>query len=123
MQRLLDESTTIGQQPVPAARASNKGCLELSLASYLELLEWSGRQWRSDKRGAIADDQPDILHRLGLAGGSWMQMLRGLYGRFRRAAGRPTTRAQEADRQGRRCIQGIGASRDVFGAETAPGGR
>ncbi|MCY2968450.1 MAG: hypothetical protein NT069_33300 [Planctomycetota bacterium] len=68
--------------------------------TYHCLLEWTGCHWRSDKRGAIAEDQPDILERLGLAGEEWMQMLRGFHGRFRRAAGRPTTRTQEADSRG-----------------------
>lgn len=56
--------------------------------------------------------------RLGLAGEGWMQRLRGFHGRFRRAAGTPTTRAQEADRRGRRWIQEIGASRAALA--TAP---
>ncbi|RPI85331.1 MAG: hypothetical protein EHM42_06790, partial [Planctomycetaceae bacterium] len=49
----LEVSEQRESQPTPSARASNKGCLEMSLADYLELVEWSGRQWRADKRGAI----------------------------------------------------------------------
>ncbi|RPH83244.1 MAG: hypothetical protein EHM77_02100 [Planctomycetaceae bacterium] len=51
------------------------------------MLEWSGRQLRSDQRGAIAESQPDILERLRLAGEGWLQVLRGFHGRFRQAAG------------------------------------
>jgi hypothetical protein len=32
-------------------RASNKGFLPLKLERYLELLDWTGRQTRPDKRG------------------------------------------------------------------------
>jgi len=34
-------------------RASDKGLLPLALEKYLELLDWTGRQFRDGKRGAI----------------------------------------------------------------------
>ncbi|RLT05948.1 MAG: hypothetical protein DWI22_12945 [Planctomycetota bacterium] len=37
----------------PVRRASNKGCLSMGLGDYLQLLDWTGRQIRSDKRGAM----------------------------------------------------------------------
>ncbi|MCY2964968.1 MAG: hypothetical protein NT069_15255, partial [Planctomycetota bacterium] len=39
----IEISAEIEQHLVPGARASNKGCLEMSFAAYPELLEWSGR--------------------------------------------------------------------------------
>jgi hypothetical protein len=62
----LELSADLERQPVPITRASNRGCIEMSFASYLELLEWSGRQWRGDKRGAIPGNLPPIFERLGL---------------------------------------------------------
>jgi hypothetical protein len=96
----IETSADVERQPVPRERASNKGCLEMSFAAYLELLGWTGRQWRADKRGAIAENQPPILERLGLAGESWLRLLRGFQGNFGRAAGKPAAMAQEADRRG-----------------------
>ena len=39
-------------------RASNKGCLAITLDQYLKLLDWTGRQIRIDKAGRIPDDSP-----------------------------------------------------------------
>ena len=114
----LEISAELQQQPAPGARASNKGCLEMSFASYLELLEWSGRQWRGDKRGAIPEDLPPVFERLGIAGDGWMKLLRGFHARFRRAAGRPETMAKEADRRGRRWFHGMSASREAFAGDS-----
>ena len=41
------------------------------LKDYIELVEWSGRIIRQDKRGAIKDDLPPILDRLGLNTDNW----------------------------------------------------
>jgi len=35
--------------------------LPFHLADYLELVNWTGRGVRDDKRGAIAEDVPPIL--------------------------------------------------------------
>ncbi len=39
---------------------------------YLELVDWTGRQVRADKRGAISSSQPPILHRLQLQPDDWL---------------------------------------------------
>ena len=41
------------------------------LKDYLELVDWSGRIIREDKRGHISKDTPDILNRLNLDSNSW----------------------------------------------------
>ena len=48
-------------------RASNKGFLPLKLEQYLELLDWTGRQTRPDKRGQIPAELLPILQRLRLS--------------------------------------------------------
>ncbi len=40
--------------------------IPFSFADYLELMDWTGRAQRNDKRGAIPKDTPPILERLGL---------------------------------------------------------
>jgi REP element-mobilizing transposase RayT len=53
-------------------RASNKGCLFMTLAEYLQLLDWTGRQLKPGKRGAIPKNAPPILDRLNLSAELWL---------------------------------------------------
>ena len=47
-------------------RASSKGFLNLTLEFYLELLDWTGRNLASGKRGAIPNHLEPILKRIGV---------------------------------------------------------
>ena len=54
---------------------TNNGFLPVSLSEYLRLLDWTGRQARPDKRGAIPGELAPILSRLQLSvhpGLSWV---------------------------------------------------
>ena len=64
----IDEATDpIGPDPATnGRRASRKGVAAISLARYLELLDWVGRQIRNDKRGSIPAGLAPILDRIGL---------------------------------------------------------
>ncbi|GLQ73899.1 transposase [Vibrio penaeicida] len=42
------------------------------LMDYLELVDWTGRQIRDDKRGNIANTLPPILNRLGISQETWL---------------------------------------------------
>jgi hypothetical protein len=72
-----------------ARRASNKGCLFMSLDQYLQLLDWTGRQLRRDKAGVISDDLQPIMERLDCTVESWLDLVGNFRRRFRMEAGRP----------------------------------
>ena len=66
---ISEASDPIGPDADPSGRrASRKGAVAISLARYLELLDWVGRTIRGDKRGAIPSGLAPILSRLGLTG-------------------------------------------------------
>ena len=69
-------------------RASNKGCLFMTLAQYLQLLDWTGRQLKPGKRGTIPKNAPPILDRLNLSAELWLHAVEH-FGK-RRAANRVT---------------------------------
>ena len=68
-------------------RAGNKGCLPMSLDDYLKLLDWTGRQFRSDKRGTIPAACAPILDRLDCSAETWFDLVRNFRKRFRNEAG------------------------------------
>lgn len=107
-------SAAIETEAVPGHRASNKGCLEMTFAEYLQLLDWTGRQLRPDKRGEIPADLAPILERLRVSDEGWMQLMGGFSRLFRRAAGRPQSMQREREERGCRLMQGIRPSRAIF---------
>jgi REP element-mobilizing transposase RayT len=85
-------------------RASAKGFLCVSLARYLELLDWTGRQLRRGKVGAIPEHLAPILSRIGLDAIGWCDVVVKFGRIFKRAAGTPESLAQEAIRSGQRWV-------------------
>jgi REP element-mobilizing transposase RayT len=99
----------------PTRRASHRGFLPMSERQYLELLDWTGRQVRRDKRGAIPADVAPLFDRLQLSRETWVETVQHFGRWFRRAAGRPSSLAAEAARRSRRWLAGISHSREAFG--------
>lgn len=52
------------------------------LTDYIELVDWTGRIIRQDKRGAIRSNQPPILDRLNIEPAHWLTMTQQFEGRF-----------------------------------------
>jgi hypothetical protein len=91
-------------------RASLKGFLSMSLTKYLELLDWTGRQLRSGKRGTIPRELCPILERLGLDTSGWCDLVEKFGRLFKRAAGNAAHLSAEAVRRGQRYMHAPGAS-------------
>ena len=90
----LDPPRRKVREKATTRRASNKGCLSMSLDHYLKLLEWTGRQIRKDKVGAIPQDCAPILDRLECSAETWMDFVRNFRKRFRNEAGLPQARQE-----------------------------
>ena len=48
--------------------------IQMRLTDYLELVDWTGRIHREDKRGAISENAENILIRLGIDDSQWLDM-------------------------------------------------
>lgn len=98
----------------PAPRASDRGFLPMSLESYLKLLDWTGRQLREGKRGAIPSDLAPILERLQIRAENWIDTVTHFGRWFKRAAGRGASLTAAAAAIGRRWFQGVRQATTAF---------
>lgn len=99
----------IGPDPDHSGRrASHKGFLSISLTDYLQLLDWTGRSIRTDKRGSIPNHLAPILSRLSIDTDRWCKVVTGFGKLFKRAAGSTEHLAEEAQRRGLCWLQGPG---------------
>jgi hypothetical protein len=89
-------------------RASCKGFLPLSLGEYLELLDWTGRHLRGDKRGSIPVHLAPILERIGVDSPGWCGLVKEFGRTFKRVAGTSEHLAEEAKRRGQHWVQAPG---------------
>src|SRR5208282_1396478 len=81
---------------------------------FVMLLDWTGRELRADKRGAIPDHLAPIVERLGLNRSNWAETVRGFGRLFKQAAGRSSSLVDAAARRSRRWFQGKAAARTAF---------
>ncbi len=58
-----------------------------SVDDYLELVDWTGRILREDKRGSIPKTHPPILERLQIDPKHWLYMTQEFESRFKGLVG------------------------------------
>ena len=68
------------RQPMPRG-------LIFNLIDYIQLLDWTGRIIRDDKRGAISESAPPILQRLDISTQHWIELSTNFEQRFKGIAG------------------------------------
>ena len=99
---------------IGSPRASDKGFLPMTLEEYLALVDWTGRELRADKRGAIPAELLPILERLQIQPESWLDVIVNYDAKFRTAVGRVAAIRREALRRGRRWLQGLSSAAAIF---------
>ncbi len=82
-------------------------CLPISAPDYLQLVDWTGRVIRADKRGAIDDALPPILSRLHIDRDAWCLAMRPQGNVFGRAIGSLSHLRLHARTVGQSWIRGL----------------
>lgn len=110
----------IDQQPdtlIPFAgypRADMPEGLPFQLSDYLELVDWTGRMIREDKRGAIPGHTPPILHRLNINTRHWLYLSRHFELPFKNLVGTAYRVRQACEETGQCWVQGIKLCEKLF---------
>ena len=88
--------------------------LPFRLSYYLELVNWTGRILRDDKRGAIPETTPPILQQLNINPKHWCYLSQNFENQFKSLVG-TSYHIKEACRQiGKQWVHGIRACEKYF---------
>ena len=88
--------------------------LPLTLTHYLALVDWTGRQIRTNKRGDIDSTTAPILNRLGVEQSEWVRTVVDFSRRFRFAAGSIGQLEKWCEAIGRSWVQGRNAAGALY---------
>jgi hypothetical protein len=109
-----DADVRLGTRSSTPWRASDKGILSVSLEEYLQLLDWTGRQVKSGKRGAIPSELAPILDRLCINSSGWLESVEHFDKRFGRMVASSACLADKAVAAGLRWFRGVRAAAQTF---------
>ncbi len=110
-----------GEQLKAVAGVPGTASLSISIAQYLNLVDWTGRQMHPGKRGRIEPERPRILDRLGLTDSSWTTQVKATESNFYRAIGAADSLIDYAKHIGQQWLQGIGVARELCKMRSKPG--
>ena len=88
--------------------------LPFRLADYLELVDWTGRVLREDKKGAIPADLPPILERLQIDPRYWLYMTQNFESRFKGFVGAAYTLKSACAKLGYRRTPNLAACSELL---------
>ncbi len=88
--------------------------------TYLELLDWTGRQLRAGTHGVIPQGLESILDRLQVSAESWLETVAEFGRRFHCAVGLAYHLKAEAQRLGLSWLQGVRSSQVAYAHSPCP---
>ena len=94
-----------------------RGILSMTRDEYLALVDWTGRQIRSDKPGAIPSHLAPLLERLEINQARWVGTVNSYGSLFHRVAGRVESIVNAARQAGKCWMAGLAAGRRAFSTE------
>jgi hypothetical protein len=88
--------------------------LPFRLTDYFELVDWTGRILRDDKKGVIPEEMPEILQRLQLDARHWCYLARNFEHPFKHLVGAAHQVRSACEVLGQRWAQGISQCERLF---------
>ncbi len=96
-------------------RASDKGFLPMTVGAYVDLLDWTARQIRQDKRGSTPASLEPVFERLGISGEVWCGLVKDFGRLFYAVAGRPHEVDAHRSRDGQQRYKTRRQTRELMG--------
>jgi hypothetical protein len=105
---------TLADSSRTGRRASDLGLLPISLANYVQLLQWTARQLKSGQRNTIPADLATVLDHFEVQQDHWLDTVAQYESGFGHAVGGADSLAAVAERMDLQHIKGIAACRSAF---------
>ena len=104
----------ISEWPLDRPRKGYSSFLNIDLKDYLELLDWTGRQHREDKKGEIPSNLEPLLKRMEIEIETWLITVKQFDNWFHRVAGRVERFVYAAQKKGKKWLAGKKAAKTAF---------
>jgi REP element-mobilizing transposase RayT len=103
----------------PVAGVDAEGAPAVTIAEYIALVDWTGRQLHPGKRGRITDTAPDAVRHLVPEPEHWVRSVAGIEEDYWRAVGTVDALLAKAEAMGQCWLKGLGVARKLRPREAA----
>ncbi len=109
--QIQKETTQASRQLMPLAGVKSANIPAMTEAEYIDLVDFTGREWHPGKRGVIKADEPPALRKLGLEKDHWTMKVKGVGSSYWRVVGTLEELIEKAKELKQRTLFGIGFAR------------
>ena len=110
-EQIRKNSACAGQLLAPLAGIKSANVPAMTEAEYIDLVDYTGREWHPGKRGVIRADEPKALRKLGLDKDHWTMKVKGVGSSYWRVVGDLEQLIEKAKELKQRTLFGIGFAR------------
>ena len=109
--QIRQNEAVASQVLAPLAGVKSANVTPMTEAEYIDLVDFTGREWHLGKRGIIAADEPPALRKLGLDKDHWTMKVKGFGSAYWRVVGGLEELLEKAKELKQRTLFGIGFAR------------
>ena len=109
--QIRNNEACANQHLAPLAGIKSANVPPMTEAEYIDLVDYTGREWHPGKRGMITADEPPALRKLGLDKNHWAMKVKGVGSSYWRIVGSLEELVEKAKELKQRTLFGIGFAR------------